>query len=119
MTPAQWNILSLLADAAPFLLLLLVSIFHFGRKHLGRTATRRGGKNRLGFTASTFTIGLALQNLETLMRPNVEHVIEQKYDEDAEDDTSGDPDLPKAQLHRQLRRIRRGEKVDRIILRLK
>jgi hypothetical protein len=119
MTPAQWNSLSLLADAAPFLLLLLVSIFHFARKHLSRTTTKHGGKSSLGSTASIFTIGLALQNLEMLMRPNIEHVIEQKCEEETDEDESGDPDHPKAQLHRQLRRIRRGEHVDRIILRLK
>jgi hypothetical protein len=60
---------------------------------------------------------MALQNLELLVNHNVQHVIEERLDEEADED--GDPENPKAQMARQLKRIRRGEPVDRLILRLK
>jgi hypothetical protein len=58
-----------------------------------------------------------LQNIEKLIHHNVQHAIVQIYDQD--EDESGDPDDPKAQMNRQLKRIRRGEEIDRLILRMK
>jgi hypothetical protein len=109
-----------LAAASPCILALLLLIVYF---HLApRTRGRRAGKRRRhtsAFSASTFSIGMALQHLEQIMRPEIQHQIHQIYEEDADQEESGDPDHPKAQLHRQLKRIRRGEEIDRLILRLK
>jgi hypothetical protein len=50
----------------------------------------------------------------------VRYVIREKEDESADEEDSGDPDHPGnlidpiAHLHRQARRIRRGEEVERI-----
>jgi hypothetical protein len=41
-------------------------------------------------------------------------VLAEKFDDEADDDDEGDPDHPGKHLHRQLRRIRRGEKVERL-----
>jgi hypothetical protein len=48
----------------------------------------------------------------------VDYVLEAKQDEDAEEDDKGDPESLTKQLDRQLKRIRRGEPIDRLVLRL-
>jgi hypothetical protein len=91
----------------------------FYRKRASARRKKRKGRSNSGFSPSTFTLGIALQHLQALTHPSIQYVLEQKYDEEADQDEQGDPDHPKAQLHRQLKRIRRGEPVDRLILRLK
>jgi hypothetical protein len=56
--------------------------------------------------------------LQVIYRPAVAYVIEEKQDEDADAEDGGEPETVNKQLHRQLRRIRRGEPVDRLVLRL-
>jgi hypothetical protein len=51
-------------------------------------------------------------------RPSIDNVIEVKQDEDADEDDEGDPENLKKQLDRQLKMIRRGEPIDRLVLRL-
>ena len=109
---------SLLAAAAPVLAVPLLFLI-FYRKRAAVRRKKRKGRSSSGFSPSTFALGLALQHLQAFTHPSIQYVLEQKYDEDAEEDDQGDPDHPKAQLHRQLKRIRRGEPVDRLILRLK
>jgi hypothetical protein len=51
------------------------------------------------------------------------HVLESRQDEaeDADEDDNGDPESTAARLkhfHRQLRRIRRGDPVERLVLRV-
>ncbi len=84
-----------------------------------RQKKKRAGSISAGFSAFTFTIGLALLNLESLFNHNAQHVIEERLHEEADEDGQGDPDNGKARMNRQLRRIRRGEAIDRLILRLK
>jgi hypothetical protein len=109
---------SLLAAAAPVLAVLLPFLIFYLKRATARRK-KRNGRSSSGFSPSTFALGLALQHLQVFTHPSVQYVLEQKYDEDAEDDDQGDPDHPNAQLHRQLKRIRRGEPIDRLILRLK
>jgi hypothetical protein len=116
MNPNILGGVSLLANAAPFLAIpVLFAIFYLRR--VGWRLKKRLKVKRLGFRPSYVTLGNALQTLEVLTRPNVDYVLEQKYDEVANEDDQGDPDDPAAQLNRQLRRIRRGEHVDRLVLR--
>jgi hypothetical protein len=75
------------------------------------------GRKRAGFSGYTFSIGLALQHLDGLLHHNVQPMIVQTVDEDA--DELGDTDDPHALFHRQLRRIRRGEQLDRWVLRVR
>lgn len=69
---------------------------------------------------STAGLAAAFQFLSLAYRPNhafmAKAQIQQQEDADEEDD--GSPETPLKHLHRQLRRIRRGEEVDRIIWRL-
>ena len=82
---------------------------------------KRRGLSGLGFYPSAFALGLAFQLIQTYHRPSMEYVLEAKLEEDANDDAGGDPDSPQGRLrhfHRQLRRIRHGEPVDRLQWRL-
>jgi hypothetical protein len=107
------------ATAAPLLAVFSLLILSFPRssQKQGKHAQSRKRKSGGGFSASTFSLGLALQNIEKLIHHNVQHAIVQISDQD--EDESGDPDDPKAQMNRQLKRIRRGEEIDRLILRMK
>jgi hypothetical protein len=48
----------------------------------------------------------------------VDFAIEASQQEEVEEDDQGDPGTPEGLLNRQLRRIRRGEPVERLELRL-
>jgi hypothetical protein len=104
------------AGALPFLAIVLLLV-HFVLLRLRWRFNKRLGR-RLGYYPSTFALGMALQFLQVFYRPSVAHVVEAKLDEDADEDESGEPETLAKQLHRQLRRIRRGERVDRLVLRL-
>jgi len=75
------------------------------------------GKSRWGFYPSSSSLGNALQGLSVMAQPQVEHVLEEKLNEDTEDDSKGGPEDPVAHLHRQAAKIRRGEKLDRLTAR--
>jgi hypothetical protein len=110
--------LAILLGIVPFLAVPALFLTFYLRRATARSNRRRGRRpSRL--YPSTFVLGLALQHLQAIFtRPSIEHVLEQKYDENADEDEQGDPDHPKAQLRRQLKRIRNGEDIDRLILRL-
>ncbi len=78
----------------------------------------RWRRTRRGYRPSGAMLGNALQHLQVIAEPQTQHVIEEKEDEavDAEDD--GGPDDPVRHLHRQARKIRRGERLDRLTARL-
>jgi hypothetical protein len=77
---------------------------------------KRLGKRRLGFYPTYTSAGNALQALQGMAEPRVEHVLAEKFDDDADEDDKGQPEAPEKRLHRQLRRIRRGEKVERLTI---
>lgn len=93
-----------------------------GTFYLKRARWRRRTRTRpefVGFYPSASSLGNALHSLQTFTRPTVAYVLEEKYDEDMEDDGDGGPHDPTRQLKRQLKRIRRGERVDTLIVRLR
>ncbi|QEE27346.1 hypothetical protein FTW19_04550 [Terriglobus albidus] len=80
---------------------------------------KRRGKSRWGFYPSTAAVGNALQELQTMAQPQVQYVLEEKLDEPAEDDDEAGPDDPTAHLRKQAKRIRRGERIERLTVRLR
>ena len=78
---------------------------------------KRQGKSNWGFYPSPASLGNALQELSVMAQPQVEHVLEEKLNEDAEDDSEGGPENAVVHLHRQAAKIRRGEKLDRLTAR--
>jgi hypothetical protein len=83
------------------------------RRFLWRSRRRRG-KRDPGFFPTYTSAGNALHNLQAIAEPRVEYVIAEKLDDHADDDDEGEPTDPEKHLHRQLRRIRRGEKIERL-----
>jgi hypothetical protein len=75
---------------------------------------KRLGKHNLGFYPTYTSAGNALQALQAITQPRAQHVLEEKFEDEADDDDEGEPVDPERHLHRQLRRIRRGEKIERL-----
>jgi hypothetical protein len=73
----------------------------------------RGTKNK-GRYGGGAAIGNALQVLQQFTQPHVKHVIVQRLDETQDEDEEGEPKNPKEHLLRQAKRIRNGEKIDRL-----
>jgi hypothetical protein len=80
-------------------------------------------KRRRGIRFSTrhVDMGFAFLPLGIVYRPSLVEVVKAqiRQQEDVDEDDNGDPDSPAKHLLRQLRRIRRGERVDFLVLRLK
>jgi hypothetical protein len=76
---------------------------------------RRG---RFGRLAANATLGISFLPFAAIYRPRMIEIAKAqiRQQEDADEDDNGDPDTPVRHLLRQLRRIRRGEEVDRLIL---
>ena len=75
---------------------------------------KRLGKSKWGFYPGSASMGNALQQLSVIWQPQVQHVVEEKQADDAEEDDEGAPRDPTAHLLRQAERIRRGEKLDQL-----
>ena len=104
--------------ATPWLaVVVLLCTFYLRRARWRRR--RRASRKYAGFYPSASSLGNAFHSLQTFARPSVAHVLQEKYDEDMEDDGDGGPDDPTRQLNRQLKRIRRGERVDVLTVRLR
>jgi hypothetical protein len=106
----------------PFLLVGLILVHYVVLRILWRLRKRRG-IGRLGFCPSASALALAFQFAQVFHRPSMAYVVEAKQDadEDADEDDNGDGDTPAARMkhfHRQLSRIRRGDPVDRLVLRI-
>jgi hypothetical protein len=93
-----------------------VTVAFFFQRYRWRRRKRKG-KSNWGFYPSSASMGNALQELSVIAQPQVEHVLEEKSNEDTEDDSEGGPEDPVAHLHRQAEKIRRGEKLDRLTAR--
>jgi hypothetical protein len=96
-----------------YLIVFSCCIVFFLRRFLWRWRKRRGKRNP-GFYPTYASAGNAIQALQAMAQPTVEYVLEEKLEDQAEDDDNGEPDTPEKLLHRQLRQIRRGEKVERL-----
>jgi hypothetical protein len=111
------DILGMLAVSCPFWMVVGLLI-HYYLRRAGWRRRRRQGIVTLGYCPSSASLGSAFQFMQVFHRPSMAYVLEAKQDEDADEDDQGDPDAPTKHLHRQLRRIRRGEQIDTLVLRL-
>ncbi|WP_348264526.1 hypothetical protein P8935_08325 [Telmatobacter sp. DSM 110680] len=106
-----------LAMGSPFLAILVILAYYY----LFRVpwwGNRKLGKRRPRLSPSSAGLGTVILGLTLIYRPRIHYAIEaqQRQVEDADEDDNGDPDTPARHLLRQLRRIRRGEQVDRLIV---
>jgi len=111
---------SMLLASSPFIAIAVILAHYFVRRAAGKRANRRG-KRRVGHFPSAAGLGMAFLFMQVFTRPSLSYVLEAKQQEQQDEDDSGDPESPAAKLkhfHRQLRRIRRGEWIDRLEWRL-
>jgi hypothetical protein len=88
---------------------LFALIVYYQRARWQRS--QRRGK-RIRFYPTNMMIGLALQNIQVFAHPEIDHTLQERYADEAEEDDEGDP--VHKEFARQLRRIRNGETVDRL-----
>jgi len=86
-----------------------------------RDKRRSKVRNGIRFSARNVALGLAFLPFAILYRPSLAEIAkaEIRQQEDADEDETGDPESPIKHLLRQLRRIRRGEQVKTVSLRLR
>jgi hypothetical protein len=111
-----WLMLAVLLVFVP----LVVAFIFFSLSLTGRWLRKR---RRGGLQSKIYSMCLAagigfLQFVQTFYQSNLSNVISVIEEEDADEDDQGDPESPHKHLHRQLRRIRHGQHVDRLQVRL-
>jgi hypothetical protein len=114
-----YSTVAALALGSPFLLILAILVYYYLFRVPWRH-NRKSVKRRSRFSSSSAGLGTVLLGLTLIYRPRIHYAVEaqQRQVEDADEDDNGDSDTPKRHLFRQLRRIRRGEHVETLSLRL-
>jgi hypothetical protein len=105
---------------AGFILLAIfaLTLSHYVLMFSGRRNRLHANKRRR-IPGYLIAAGLAfVQLISELYSPGAAFVLQEIRDEDADEDDEGDLESPEKQLRYQLRRIRRGEKVGDLVLRL-
>jgi hypothetical protein len=107
----------IVAGFIPFLL-AVVTVAHYCASRIRLRLRKRAASRRSRLYSYCVAAGMAfLQLVRVFYQPDLAYVLEAKQDQDADEDDSGDPDSPEGRLkhfHRQLKRIRRGQPVDRL-----
>jgi hypothetical protein len=100
-------------------LLALLFILAVLRLSLRRKFPHNHKRTSLRFRFTGAVIGNALQAIHAFVDPGVRYVIAEKLEEPSQDDGGEDPADPAIHFERQLRRIRHGEEIDRLTIRIK
>ena len=116
MRVSVFQAVGMLAGAVPFLAIFGLLTSFFLRRAIWK-AKKRLGKVQLGFCPSSYALGTVLQLVTLFYQPQIDFEIKADQVEFVEEDDKDDPELSATNLDQQLKRIRRGEPVDRLILR--
>jgi|GEM_PF-2380063 len=108
---------SIIAQFLTLFFVFCICIFYL-RRFLWRRRKRLGRKH-LGFFPQALLLGNALQTLQLIAQPHTRHVLAETLKEEVDEDESGGPEDPTKHFHRQIKRIRRGEEVDRLTVLLR
>lgn len=107
--------------ALPFVIIAGILLYNGSRNGLQKLR-RRSSKSlpaaSVASCSSSAAFGTILLLAQVFYQPSIAHVAEMRLEVDVDEDDSGDPVAPAKHLERQLRRIRHGEPVDRLVLRL-
>lgn len=103
--------------SAPFVAIAALLIYYFFLRVRWRLS-QRAGKKKPVFRPSSAALGIALLFVQVLYRPSVASVAAAQQEKDTENDEEGDPECKVRQLGPQLKKIRRGEPVDQLVLKL-
>jgi hypothetical protein len=106
-----------IAASLPYIAIAVELVHYFLRRARWKFDKRRGKKNR-GYCPSTAALGMMLLFMQVFVRPTLQHVLEEKQDDEVEEDDQGDPEGKMKQLSPQLNRIRRGEQAGDLVFRL-
>ena len=103
--------------AVASLLVAIIALFSLLKQLIARQHHPRPGHFKV-FAASA-ALGLAFLPLAAIYRPSLVEVAKAqiRQQEGADEDESGGPESPLKHLWRQLRRIRRGERLETLIVR--
>jgi len=117
---ALFSAVAALAMGSPFLAILLILAYYYLFR-VPWSRKRKTGRRRSRFVPSSAGLGTVLLGLTLFYRPRLQFAVEaqERQVEDVDEDDSGAPDTPSRHLQRQLRRIRRGEAVESLTVRLK
>src|ERR1700677_1174743 len=106
-----------IAFSLPFLAIIALFV-HYSLRRAEWKHKRRRGEKSPGFCPSSSALGMIFLFAQMFYRPTVSYVLGARQDEDVKEDDQGDPEGITKQLNRQLKRIRRGEQVGDLVLRL-
>lgn len=99
---------------------LVVALIFFTVWRIGIWQGKRRGSLRTKIFSTCLAAGIGfLQFVQTFYQPSLRNVIVAIEDDDADEDDQGDPDSAHKHLNRQLKKIRRGERVDHLEVRLR
>jgi len=96
------------------LLLFIIFVCAFAFQRLRWKRNKRLGKKHPGFYPTFSSLGSSLQRLQQIALPQVEIVMQE---EDAVEDAQDEEEIAKdgiKHLHRQLKHIRNGDKIDKL-----
>ncbi|HEX4030867.1 MAG TPA: hypothetical protein VHX20_10920 [Terracidiphilus sp.] len=105
------------AFVLPFFAIAAVLLYYSVRRVRWKHRRNRRMPNP-AFCPSSAALGTILLFAQFFYRPSVVHIAEARLQADVDEDDAGDPETAGRPLHRQLRQIRRGEPVERLVLRL-
>ena len=114
-----FNLLMMLASPVTWLLAAMaVSAWRRGKTQNNNPAS--GSRRRWILRGAALDAAAAFLFLSAAYRPNYAFIAKAqiRQEEDADEDDDGGRESPLKHLHRQLRKIRRGEPVERLIWRL-
>ena len=106
---------ALLVTCALFLSIGVGLLFDWVRR-ASRLPNKQRGGGRLRFVGAG--LSAALLAFTFFYRPSLEYAVATAQVEYAEEDDDGDPETAAKALNRQLKRIRRGEKVESLVVRV-
>lgn len=104
------------AGCIPYLAIAAILSHYYIRRARWKHRSRRSSQ---GFCPSSAALGMVFLITQMFYRPSIQHAVEARLVVDVEDDDQGDPDAPARHLERQLKRIRRGEPVESLSVRLR
>ncbi|HEX4285956.1 MAG TPA: hypothetical protein VHZ28_12750 [Terracidiphilus sp.] len=113
--------LSLLALLSNPIMWMLAMMLVAGGSRIVRGESRNPAhESRIARVGNGAPEAVALLFLSTAYRPSIDFVAKTQIQqqEDADDDDQGGPDSPRKHYLRQMRRIRNGDPLDRIVWRL-
>jgi hypothetical protein len=99
---------------------IVVSLSAAARHIIRRRRIRREHPHDLVIsTRAGLALGSMFLGFQEIVQPQVRHMIVEEQKEDRDEDDNGEEEPPGGRLfHRQLRRIRRGEEVEELIVRI-